>query len=135
MQGLAERSYEKLRNIPEAYKIDPRGNLFLRYLAYVRALRPLALLMENVPDILHYGGHNVIEEVVEALFEMGYEAKYTLINSAFHGCPQMRDRVFLVGRLSGAGGGNQFSESHQPYQVASWLRRNSSSSTTLRGPF
>jgi DNA (cytosine-5)-methyltransferase 1 len=98
-QAYARVGRAKLREVaehPEAYKVDPRGNLFLRYLAYVKALRPLALLMENVPDILHYGGHNVIEEVVEALSGMGYEAKYSLINSAFHGCPQMRDRVFLV---------------------------------------
>lgn len=98
-QAYARVGRAKLREVaehPEAYKVDPRGNLFLRYLAYVKAFRPLALLMENVPDILHYGGHNVIEEMVEALFEMGYDAKYSLINSAFHGCPQMRDRVFLV---------------------------------------
>ena len=28
---------------------------------------------------------------------MGYNSQYTLINSAFHGVPQMRDRVFLIG--------------------------------------
>jgi DNA (cytosine-5)-methyltransferase 1 len=98
-QAYARVGRAKLREVadhPTAYKVDPRGNLFLRYLAYVKAFRPLALLMENVPDILHYGGHNVIEEMVEALDGLGYAARYTLINSAFHGVPQMRDRVFLV---------------------------------------
>ncbi len=98
-QAYARVGRAKLREIaehPDAYKVDPRGNLFLRYLAYVNALRPLALLMENVPDILHYGGHNVIEEMVETLSAMGYDGRYSLINSAFHGSPQMRDRVFLV---------------------------------------
>jgi DNA (cytosine-5)-methyltransferase 1 len=89
----------KLREVaehPTAFKVDPRGNLYLRYLAWVKTLRPLALLVENVPDILHYGHHNVVEEMVEALDALGYDARYSLINSAFHGCPQMRDRVFLV---------------------------------------
>ncbi len=98
-QAYARVGRAKLREVadhPEAYKVDPRGNLFLRYLAYVKAFRPLALLMENVPDILHYGGHNVIEEMVEALNGLGYNARYSLINTAFHGVPQMRDRVFLV---------------------------------------
>ncbi len=98
-QAYARVGRAKLREVadhPKAYKVDPRGNLFLRYLAYVRAFRPLALLMENVPDILHYGGHNVVEEMVEALDGLGYVARYSLINSAFHGVPQMRDRVFLV---------------------------------------
>ena len=98
-QAYARVGRAKLREVadhPEAYKVDPRGNLFLRYLAYVKAFRPLALLMENVPDILHYGGHNVVEEMVEALDGLGYTARYSLINSAFHGVPQMRDRVFLI---------------------------------------
>jgi len=98
-QAYARVGRAKLREVadhPEAYKVDPRGNLFLRYLSYVKAFRPLALLMENVPDILHYGGHNVIEEMVEALGGLGYTSRYSLINSAFHGVPQMRDRVFLI---------------------------------------
>jgi DNA (cytosine-5)-methyltransferase 1 len=65
-------------------------------LHYIRRLKPLALLLENVPDILNFGGHNIVEEIVEALDEMGYVAKYSLINSAHHGVPQMRDRVYLV---------------------------------------
>jgi DNA (cytosine-5)-methyltransferase 1 len=98
-QAYARVGRAKLREIadhPEAFKVDPRGNLFLRYLAYVKACRPLAILMENVPDILNFGGHNVVEEMVEALDALGYDAKYSLINTAFHGVPQMRDRVFLV---------------------------------------
>jgi DNA (cytosine-5)-methyltransferase 1 len=98
-QAYARVGRAKLREIaehPQAFKVDPRGNLYLRYLAYVRALKPVALMMENVPDILHYGGHNVIEEMVETLDDMGYDAKYSLLNAAFHGVPQMRDRVFLI---------------------------------------
>jgi DNA (cytosine-5)-methyltransferase 1 len=98
-QAYARVGRAKLREVadhPSAFKVDPRGNLYLRYLAWVSALRPLALLVENVPDILHYGHHNVVEEMVEALDALGYAARYSLINSAFHGCPQMRDRVFLV---------------------------------------
>ncbi len=98
-QAYARIGRAKLREIadhPAAFKIDPRGNLYLRYLAWVAALRPMALLIENVPDILHYGHHNVAEEIAEALADLGYVARYSLINSAFHGCPQMRDRVFLI---------------------------------------
>ncbi len=98
-QAYARVGRAKLREIaehPQAFKVDARGNLYLRYLAYVRALRPVALMMENVPDIMHYGGHNVVQEIVETLDVMGYDARYSLINAAFHGVPQMRDRVFLI---------------------------------------
>jgi DNA (cytosine-5)-methyltransferase 1 len=98
-QAYARVGRAKLREIakhPRAFKIDPRANLYLRYLHYVERLKPLALLMENVPDILNYGGHNVVEEMIEALDDMGYDAAYTLINAAHHGVPQMRDRVFML---------------------------------------
>lgn len=98
-QAYARVGRAKLREIaehPQAFKVDPRANLYLRYLHYVRKLRPLALVMENVPDILNFGGHNVMQEIVDALDDMGYDAQYSLINSAHHGVPQMRDRVFMI---------------------------------------
>jgi DNA (cytosine-5)-methyltransferase 1 len=98
-QAYARVGRAKLREIaehPEAFKIDPRANLYLRYLHYIEELQPLALLMENVPDILNFGGHNIVQEMVETLDGFGYDARYTLINSAHHGVPQMRDRVFMI---------------------------------------
>lgn len=98
-QAYARVGRAKLRDVaqhPEAFRVDPRGNLYLRYLHYVEATRPLSVLVENVPDVLNYGGHNVMSEIAEALSDLGYESRYTLLNSAFHGVPQMRDRVFLM---------------------------------------
>ena len=99
-QAYARVGRAKLRDVaehPEAFKVDPRGNLYLRYLHYVRRTQPVAVLVENVPDALNYGDHNVMGEIAEVLSDLGYEARYSLINSAFHGVPQMRDRVFLIG--------------------------------------
>jgi DNA (cytosine-5)-methyltransferase 1 len=89
----------KLREVaehPDAYLKDARGNLYLRYIHYVRKLQPLALLMENVPDVLNYGGHNIAEETCEVLESLGYVCRYTLLNSAFFGVPQMRERMILI---------------------------------------
>ena len=92
----------KLREIhehPTAYKQDPRAALYLPYLSYVRALQPLILVMENVPDVVNFGGHNLAEEICEVLEDeaMGYSCQYTLLNSVNYGVPQMRERFFLVG--------------------------------------
>ncbi|WNG24483.1 DNA cytosine methyltransferase [Cystobacter fuscus] len=89
----------KLREIakhPEAFKHDPRATLYRQYLDYVKALRPVALVMENVPDILNWGGHNLGAEICEALEQLDYECRYTLLNAAHYGVPQMRERFFLV---------------------------------------
>jgi DNA (cytosine-5)-methyltransferase 1 len=99
-QAFARVGRAKLREVdehPDAFRLDPRGNLYLRYLHYVRTLRPVAVLMENVPDVLNYGGHNIAEEMCEVLEQEGYSCRYTLLNAAFYGVPQMRERMFLIG--------------------------------------
>lgn len=98
-QAFARVGRSKLREIdahPEAFKHDPRARLYLEYLHYVDAFQPLALLMENVPDVLNHGGHNVAEETCEVLREKGYVAQYTLLNASYFGVPQMRERMILV---------------------------------------
>ncbi|AIV50676.1 DNA cytosine methyltransferase [Burkholderia pseudomallei] len=98
-QAFARVGRSKLREIeahPEAFMHDPRAQLYKKYLEYVDAFQPLAVLMENVPDILNHGGHNVAEETCEVLEDKGYVCGYTLLNAAFYGVPQMRERMFLV---------------------------------------
>jgi DNA (cytosine-5)-methyltransferase 1 len=98
-QSFARVGRAKLREVdenPEAFLDDSRGNLYLRYLDYVRKLEPLAIVIENVPDALNYGDHNIAEEISEVLDELGYTCRYTLLNSAFYGVPQMRERMFLI---------------------------------------
>lgn len=98
-QAYARVGRAKLGDIaehPHAFKVDPRANLYLRYLEYVSAFQPLALLMENVPDILNFAGHNVADEIAEVLERKGYDVRYALLNAAHYGVPQLRDRVFLI---------------------------------------
>lgn len=98
-QAFARVGRSKLREIdehPEAFKHDPRAKLYLKYLEYVDAFRPLALLMENVPDVLNHGGQNIAEETCEVLRGKGYVAGYTLLNASYFGVPQMRERMILV---------------------------------------
>lgn len=80
-----------------AFLVDGRVNLWQRYLHYVRETKPLALLMENVPDILNHGGKNVAETVAEHLQNEGYVVRYTLLNASWFGVPQTRERMFLIG--------------------------------------
>ena len=98
-QAFARVGRSKLREIeahPEAFRLDPRAALYTPYLRYVKSCRPLAILMENVPDAMNFGGHNVPEEVSEVLEGLGYVCAYTLLNAAFYGVPQTRERMFLI---------------------------------------
>jgi DNA (cytosine-5)-methyltransferase 1 len=98
-QAFARIGRSKLRSIDgdeHAFKKDARASLYKRFLDYVREVHPLVVLIENVPDILNFGGHNVPEEISNTLEGLGYRSAYTLLNTAFYGVPQMRERLILV---------------------------------------
>ncbi len=98
-QAFARIGRSKLASVKGedgAYRTDPRAKLYKRFLEYVDAVQPVAVLIENVPDILNFGGHNVPEEICETLEGRGYETSYTLLNAAYFGVPQMRERLFLL---------------------------------------
>ena len=98
-QAFARVGRPKLREVDnhaEAFKHDPRAQLYIDYLRYVEAFAPLAVLVENVPDVLNHGGQNIAEEIAEVLESRGYVCRYTLLNAAFYGVPQMRERMILI---------------------------------------
>lgn len=99
-QAFARIGRSKLREVAggqeDAFQRDPRAALYRRFLQYVEDTQPLVILIENVPDILNFGGHNVPEEICETLEEAGYRTGYTLLNAAYHGVPQFRERLFIV---------------------------------------
>lgn len=98
-QAFARIGRSKLRSVTgddDAYRNDPRAKLYQRFLQFVETAQPAAIIIENVPDILNFGGHNVPEEIAETLEGLGYNARYTLLNAAFYGVPQLRERLFLV---------------------------------------
>lgn len=98
-QAFARIGRSKLRSVAgedDAFQKDPRASLYRRFLQYVEDTQPLIILIENVPDILNFGGHNVPEEICASLESAGYRTGYTILNAAYFGVPQVRERLFIV---------------------------------------
>lgn len=104
-QAFARIGRAKLRDVArergharptEAHIEDDRVELWRHYIDVVRHLQPKALLMENVPDILNHGETNVVETIRGMLHDLDYDASYTILNAAYFGVPQFRERMFLV---------------------------------------
>jgi DNA (cytosine-5)-methyltransferase 1 len=98
-QAFARIGRSKLRSVAgqdDAFLKDPRAALYRRFLKYVDDTQPLVIIIENVPDILNFGGHNVAEEICETLEVAGYRTGYTILNAAYFGVPQVRERLFII---------------------------------------
>lgn len=99
---------------PLAYLEEARNELYHDYLSFVKALKPVAVLMENVPEFLNQPDpdHPDANEgrvdhgrvVARYLEKLGYESCYTILNAARYGVPQWRERFFLVAVHKEAGG-------------------------------
>lgn len=77
---------------------DERNNLILHYLKFVEELKPLTIMMENVPGLADY---YLFKLILKRLNDLGYNPKYAIVNVANFGVPQRRKRLVMVGSLLG----------------------------------
>lgn len=99
-QGFSRVGRGKLDWMAErsgAFVLDPRNHLYRQAVAVLRRLRPRMFVFENVSGILHVRGRNVAESVCEAVEAAGYHVKCALLNAAWYGVPQTRERLFIIG--------------------------------------
>jgi DNA (cytosine-5)-methyltransferase 1 len=119
-QAFARVGRAKLREVtrdPEAYRRDGRAGLYVHYLKCVEAFQPLVILIENVPDVLNYGGTNIAEVICRDLERAGYCCKYTILNAAHYGVPQLRHRLFLLAYAEEIGREPEFPEPTHRCQI------------------
>lgn len=96
---------------------DNKGNCIFEFIRLLEELEPKTFIMENVRGILSSNvkldgleiidengvkqtiesDYPVVEYVTKRMIELGYDVEYKLLNSAFYGVPQKRERVFFLG--------------------------------------
>ena len=72
---------------------DEQNDLVFEFLRFVRAMRPKAVMLENVPKL---GKNRRFKELCDGLQKLGYEINYAILNAANYGVPQRRRRLILV---------------------------------------
>ncbi|RPG35591.1 MAG: hypothetical protein CBB72_005435, partial [Muricauda sp. TMED12] len=77
---------------------DPRDGT-VAYIAAVRAVRPLVVLMEEVDNLVLHG--DVVADIILKLREIGYYVRTYISNAAHYAVPQLRKRMIIVGSLFG----------------------------------
>lgn len=81
--------------------MDPDASLLDEYVGVVAAAQPQAFILENVQG-LTYGTHRrQFQRLLGQLSELGYNPQWQVLNAAEYGVPQLRRRVFVVGRRDG----------------------------------
>ena len=88
---------------------DPNASLLDEYARIVSEAQPRAFVLENVQGLTYATHKTQLNRVLEQLTTAGYRVTYRVLMAADYGDPQLRRRVFVVGRRDG--GDFQFPES------------------------
>jgi len=80
---------------------DARGRLVFRFLEIVKAKRPIAFVMENVPGMAasRIGERRLPDVLQESFLELGYHVTRLNLTATDYLVPQRRKRLLLVGCL------------------------------------
>ncbi len=88
---------DSLAGAKGSHPADPRNQLYRKVIEYLSVLRPKAFVFENVPGMMSVGGKNIAEELCQGAENQGYVVRAALLNSAWYGVPQLRERVIVLG--------------------------------------
>lgn len=81
-------------------KRDPRNSLFMEFVRFVKYFNPKFFVMENVTGLLSMKtiANEYVKDIILKEFRLaGYRVEIFVLNSAEHGVPQTRKRVFFIG--------------------------------------
>lgn len=79
---------------------DTRNELIFTYFNFVRAFKPTAFLMENVPGMLWERHRPYLEKFYDVGRKSGYELfDPVVVDARDYGLPQRRKRVFILGLI------------------------------------
>jgi len=80
---------------------DPRNNLGEEFCRVVAESKPEWLVFENVVGLLTHEGGATLRALVSEFEGLGYRVSFRVLNAAFHGLPQRRERLVIVGSRRG----------------------------------
>jgi len=95
---------------------DKRRNHIDVFLDYVEFIKPLGVVIENVPNLeneLHDNGLDYREHIHKRLNDAGYQTESQVVNSAKFGVPQTRRRLFFLSVKTG----RDFDFPEQTYKI------------------
>lgn len=80
---------------------DPNASLLDEYVRVVKESRPEAFILENVQGLTYKTHKAQFERLLKGLGALGYNPQWKVLLAADYGVPQLRRRVFVVGRRDG----------------------------------
>jgi DNA (cytosine-5)-methyltransferase 1 len=80
----------------EGFADETRGTLFFEIVRILRARRPLAVFLENVPNLARHDEGRTLATVLRVLGECGYDVHWKVLDACRYGVPTARKRIYIA---------------------------------------
>lgn len=76
---------------------DTRGTLFHEFARCVKEVNPKMFLAENVRGLVFHDHGRTLQTILDVLQSLGYKTQWKILNAAYYGVGQKRERIVIVG--------------------------------------
>jgi DNA (cytosine-5)-methyltransferase 1 len=97
MAGSREKAWGKKKKFREGQADQVLDDLFFHYIETAKKLQPKVVIAENVKGLVAGKARGYVKMINQMFGMAGYRMQLFLLNSAFMGVPQRRERTFFVG--------------------------------------
>lgn len=96
--GAREKKWGKKAHFREGQAEQVLDELFFEFIKVAKKLKPKVVVAENVKGMLLGNAKYYVKMIRQAFEEAGYDVQLFLLNAAFMGVPQRRERTFFIAR-------------------------------------
>ena len=101
--GEREKGWNKEKVFREGQAKQKLDDLFFYFIQIAEKLKPRVVIAENVSGLLKGNAKGYVNEIFKAFEAAGYTTQLFLLNAAFMGVPQKRERCFFIAQRKDQG--------------------------------
>lgn len=98
MSGLREKIWGIKKKFREGQAVQVLDNLFFDFIETANKLKPKIVVAENVKGLIVGKAKGYVKKIAKMFDDVGYNLQLFLLNAAFMGVPQKRERVFFIAK-------------------------------------
>lgn len=101
MAGSREKAWGKNKKFREGQAVQVLDDLFFHFIETARILQPKVVVAENVKGLIMGKAKGYVKQIAQMFKHAGYDLQLFLLNAAFMGVPQKRERTFFIAKKKG----------------------------------
>lgn len=98
MAGSREDAWGENKKFREGQAVQVLDDLFFEFIKVAEKLKPKIVVAENVKGLILGKAKGYVKQIAQQFDKVGYDVQLFLLNAAFMGVPQRRERTFFVAR-------------------------------------